>query len=68
MISPKLCPNCGGDKIDVKRKVIVKFEIGDDRVKVWAFCRNCGQRGLNAVGRFSEEEGKEAAIRLWNEI
>lgn len=60
------CPHCGGERIDIKTEVITRYEIGNDNVKVWAFCRNCGHRGLSEFGRFSEEEGREAAIRKWN--
>lgn len=63
----KPCPRCNGDKIGTQRKVITSFEIGEDKVQVWAFCRNCGHRSLSALGRMSEEEGREAAIRLWNQ-
>lgn len=64
---PKNCPRCNGDKIDAQRKVITHFEVGEDKVQVWAFCRNCGHRSLSAFGRFSLEEGKDAAYRLWNQ-
>lgn len=63
----KPCPRCGGDRVATQRKIITHFEIGDDKVKVWAFCRNCGHRSLSAFGRFSKAEGSVAAIRLWNQ-
>ncbi len=64
----KPCAICGSTRIDIKREIITPFEIGDDKVRVWAFCRNCGQRGLSAVGRLTEKEGEDAAIRLWNNV
>ncbi len=65
-IEPIQCPYCGGEVISVNRKVVKKFESGEDKVQVWAFCRNCGHRGLSAFGRFSKEEGVNAAYKLWN--
>lgn len=61
------CPICNGDFIGYKREVIQQYNSGEDKVRVWAFCRNCGHRGLGAFGRFSEREGIEAARKLWNE-
>ena len=66
MIKP--CPICGSEKIDIKREIITRFEIGDDKLKVWAFCRNCGHRGLGAFGRFSKTEAQNAAIKMWNKM
>lgn len=63
----KSCPRCGGERIGIHRKVLTHFEVGDDKVQVWAFCRNCGHRSLSAFGRFSVDEGTDAAIRLWNQ-
>ncbi len=66
-IQPKSCPECNGDMIDTQRKIITHFEKGEDKVQVWAFCRNCGHRSLGAVGRLSIEDGKVAALKLWNQ-
>ncbi len=65
-IRPKSCPLCNSDWIDYKREILTSFEYGEDSVRVWAYCRNCGHRGLNAYGRMSVEEGKKAAIAQWN--
>ncbi len=67
IITPSPCPICGGERIGVGKEVITAFEIGDDKVKVWAFCRNCGHRGLGAFGRLSESEIQEAAYKMWND-
>lgn len=64
---PKLCPFCGGEVIGIQKEVIKKYDLGEDRIKVWAFCRNCGHRGLSAFGRFTQEEAVQAAYKLWNE-
>ena len=62
------CPICNGDFIGVFKEVQSKYETGPDKVRVWAVCRNCGHRGIGAVGRFNTEEEKiEAAVRLWNQ-
>ncbi len=65
-VRPKSCPVCNGDRINTKRIVVRKYEYGEDSVQVWAYCLNCGHRGLNVYGRMSEAEGKTAAIRQWN--
>lgn len=64
----KPCPICGGERIDIKKDIIHHFEVGENNVKVWAFCRNCGHRGLSAFGRFSDTEAQAAALKLWNEM
>lgn len=61
------CPICSSDKLGIKQEVIKKYSKGEDNIKVWAFCRNCGHRGLSAFGRFTEEESKVAAIKMWNQ-
>ncbi len=62
----KPCPICGSERIDIKQEIITHFEVGENKVKVWAFCRNCGHRGLTAFGRLSDEEAKAAAAQMWN--
>ena len=66
-INSNPCPICGGERIGVRREIITAFDVGEDKVKVWAFCRNCGHRGLSAFGRFSEKEGENAALKIWND-
>ena len=67
IIQPKPCPHCNGENIDINVKVITRIENGIDRLQAWAFCRNSGHRGLSAIGRFSEMEAKEGALRMWND-
>ncbi|MBR5178952.1 MAG: hypothetical protein IKW90_09175 [Lachnospiraceae bacterium] len=58
----KPCKICGGDRIDYKTEIYNK-----DSVKTWAFCRNCGHRGLSAFGKYvNEASAREAALAMWN--
>ena len=55
-IRVKACKICQSDKIDYKIEVLTSFEVGDDKIKSWCFCRNCGHRGLSAFGRMSVDD------------
>lgn len=61
------CPICGNDKLALKKEVIKKYAKSEDNIKVWAYCLNCGHRGLSAFGRFTDEEAVAAAYKMWNE-
>lgn len=61
------CPFCNSEFIGYMEKIENIYKDGVERVEVWAFCRNCGHRGMSAKGLFSsKEERKEAAYRMWN--
>lgn len=64
----KPCPKCGNIKISFNIQIITKYEYGDDKIKVNAVCRNCNYRSLSAFGRYSEDEGKKEALKMWNDI
>ena len=61
------CRSCGGKKIDVKTQEELIFENGEKKMKVWAFCRNCGRRGLSVTARFRDmEDARDSALLVWN--
>lgn len=62
------CPICGNTGIQTKMTVMTKFEIGNNQIRVYAFCPACLHRGLSAIGRMTEDEGKKSALELWNNV
>ena len=61
------CKECGGERIDVKIKEIIRFENKEKKMTVWAFCRNCGHRSFSVTARFRDiEDAKDSAYIVWN--
>lgn len=62
----KPCPICGGDRISTKIEIIQMYDNGYDKMNVWAFCRNCGHRGLQSTGRFAtKQDAIDQAFSMW---
>ena len=62
------CPVCDSNNIQIHKTIITHFEIGEDNIKAYAFCQNCGHRGLGAFGRFTDQEILKETAKLWNEV
>ena len=61
------CRSCGGEKIDIETQEERVLDNGEKKMKVWAYCQNCGRRGLSVVARFSDmEDARDSALLVWN--
>lgn len=60
------CPICGNIEIGLKKNVVSDTPNGK-KIKIWAYCKNCGHRSMTATDIYASKEDEIAAgILLWN--